>query len=231
MDVIAGMGDKGSALLEELMRFRPDGLTPNGWAVKAGVSRTIWADLKRHGNPSRRTLEKLLGAAGMSLAEFEALRIGQSTVEAARLALADPGRGWRGTRPATVALFATGPADNLEFAGCRVAACAIDYSQIAGRVERPGSLRDDPDAYAIVMIGEAMWPRFRAGRRLLVSPAAAIEAGDDVLVRLRDGRVLIKELIGRTDRGIELRQFNPDATFAVDAKGFVAVHKVMGEAI
>ena len=41
---------------------------------QGGVSRTVWADLKRHGNPSRRTMEKLLQAAGSSLAEFEALR-------------------------------------------------------------------------------------------------------------------------------------------------------------
>ena len=51
----------------------PEGLSPNAWAVKAGVSRTVWADMRRHGNPSRRTLELLLAAADSSLAEFEAL--------------------------------------------------------------------------------------------------------------------------------------------------------------
>src|SRR6187455_3069515 len=68
-----------SAIYRDLMRFKPDRLTPNAWAVRAGVSRTVWADMKRHGNPSRRTLEKLLAAAGSSLAEFEALRIGAAT--------------------------------------------------------------------------------------------------------------------------------------------------------
>src|SRR5437868_3022470 len=62
-------------IYRELMRFKPDGLTPNGWAIRAGVSRTVWADMRRHGNPSRRTLEKLLTTAGSSLAEFEALRL------------------------------------------------------------------------------------------------------------------------------------------------------------
>ena len=66
---------ENSPIYDDLMRFKPDGLTPNAWAVKAGVSRTVWADMRRHGNPSRRTLEKLLTAAGSSLAEFEALRI------------------------------------------------------------------------------------------------------------------------------------------------------------
>src|SRR3954465_15630723 len=63
-------------IYRELMRFKPDGLTPNGWAIRASVSRTVWTDMRRHGNPSRRTLEKLLAAASSSLAEFEALRLG-----------------------------------------------------------------------------------------------------------------------------------------------------------
>ena len=73
------MAGDGAQLFEDLMRFLPDGMTANAWAVKAGVSRTIWADLRRHGNPSRRTLEKLLSAAGSSLAEFEALRVRQAS--------------------------------------------------------------------------------------------------------------------------------------------------------
>src|SRR5689334_18463465 len=79
------------------MRFKPEGLTPNAWAVLAGVSRTVWADMKRHGNPSRRTLERLLKAAGSSLAEFEALRIsGDAAAKgAAQPSVADrSGAGW-----------------------------------------------------------------------------------------------------------------------------------------
>ena len=61
-----------SDIYRQLMRFKPEDLSANAWAVRAGVSRTVWADMRRHGNPSRRTLEKLLGAVGSSLAEFEA---------------------------------------------------------------------------------------------------------------------------------------------------------------
>ncbi|MFL6723157.1 MAG: hypothetical protein ACJ8E7_03340, partial [Sphingomicrobium sp.] len=91
------MADEGSRLVEELMRFKPDRLTANAWAVQAGVSRTIWADLRRHGNPSRKTLEKLLSAAGSSLAEFEALRIGQAATKAVlkEAGLAENGPRWR----------------------------------------------------------------------------------------------------------------------------------------
>ena len=65
-----------SQVYRDLMRLKPEHLTPNAWAVQAGVSRAVWADMRRHGNPSRRTLEKLLTAVSSSLAEFEALRLG-----------------------------------------------------------------------------------------------------------------------------------------------------------
>jgi hypothetical protein len=38
-------------------------------------------------------------------------------------------------------------------------------------------------------------------------------------------------LVGQPAGTIELRQFNPDVTFAVDANSVVSVHKVIGEAI
>jgi len=214
------------------MRFRPDGLTANGWAVKAGIARTIWSDLRRHGNPSRRTLEKLLGAAGMTLAEFEALRVGQAASTGSDgVGLADPGRGWRGATPTPLSLFTTRLAGEWGEAGSGIAVYSIDRSIAVGKLDRPAALAADRDAYASILAGDAMWPRFRAGRRLLVSPAANVGVGDDVLVELKDGRVLINELVSQTARRIELRQFNPDVAFKVETSEVRALHKIMGEAI
>jgi phage repressor protein C with HTH and peptisase S24 domain len=80
-----------------------------------------------------------------------------------------------------------------------------------------------------------MWPRFRPGRRTAVSPRAPVAIGDDVVVTLAgdqaSGRsiALIKELIRRTASYVELRQFNPAATFRVPARDVSAIHKVIGE--
>jgi SOS-response transcriptional repressor LexA len=226
------MTEAGARLFEELMRFKPDGLTANGWAVRAGVSRTIWADLRRHGNPSRRTLEKLLGAAGSSLAEFEALRVGDSAPLPKEQAagLAENGRGWRSAPPAALPLFETRLAGEWGKSS-GVAIHSIDRSRMAGKCDRPAALAADTEAYAVTMVGESMWPRFRAGRRLLVSPASAAAVGDDVLVQLTGGEVLIKELVRRAASSVELRQFNPDVTFAVQAPKIAAIHKIVGEAI
>ena len=227
------MPDSGAKLIEELMRFRPEGLTANAWAVKAGVSRTIWADLRRHGNPSRRTLEKLLAAAGSSLAEFEALRIGEAAPLRSEDAavLAEGGRGWRGAPLAPIPLFETRPAGDWSGPGSGIELHSIKQARVADRIDRPVALAGDAKAYAVIMAGESMWPRFRAGRRLLVSPAAPIAVGDDVLVRLAGDIALIKELVRRSGSKFEFRQFNPDVTFAVEASEVQAVHKIMGEAI
>lgn len=227
------MPEAGARLFEELMRFRPEGLSANAWAVRAGVSRTIWADLRRHGNPSRRTLEKLLGAAGSSLAEFEALRVGDPAPSLAgnAEALAEDGRGWRGPWLAEIPLHLTRLAGEWGEPGSEIDLLLIDRSAVIGKVDRPAALAADRTAYAVTMAGESMWPRFRTGRRLLVSPAARVKVGDDVLMELIGAHVLINEMVGRSPMAINLRQFSPDLTFEVETAMVKAMHKVVGEAI
>lgn len=226
-------------LYRDLMRLKPEELTPNAWAVRAGVSRTVWSDMRRHGNPSRRTLEKLLAAAGSSLAEFEALRIGEAwqPPHAATGSIGDfrPGA-WRAAPLPSVPLLASALAGEWPGDVRSIEMTEVDFGEARGQVERPASLAADRDAYAVTIIGDSMWPRFRPGRRLLVSPAAPIAVGDDVLVRLvgEDGdkaKVLVKELVRRTAGFAELRQFNPDATFKLETAAIVTIHKVVGEAV
>jgi hypothetical protein len=226
-----------SSIYRDLIRFKPDGLSANAWALKAGVSRTVWADMKRHGNPSRRTLEKLLAAAGSSLAEFEALRIGPEATHR------DPMVG--GVSDASSRRWGPAPLDPLPLLACvldgewggegsGIELIEIRPDELIDRVQRPQSLAADREAYALTIVGDSMWPRFRPGRRVAVSPRSPVAIGDDVVVRLnRDvagGEVaLLKELVKRTGTHIELRQFNPDKIFAVATKDVKAIHKVAGE--
>ena len=227
------MAEDGTRLLEELMRFKPDGLTANAWAVQAGVGRTIWADLRRHGNPSRRTLAKLLEAAGSSLAEFEALRVG-SPAETAGAAgqLAEAGNGWRQAPPAPLPVVRTEPDAAGAEGGQNIARFTVERAEVVDRLPRPASLAADRDAYAITIVGESMWPRFRSGRRVAVSPSLSIAPGDDVLAILSDGHgAMIGELLSRTSDAIRLRQFNPSAELTLPAGRVNAIHKVLGELI
>ena len=230
--------EPNSPIYDDLMRFKPEGLTPNAWAVLAGVSRTVWADMRRHGNPSRRTLEKLLKAAGSSLAEFEALRIsGLATVDdGADASVADRSAPSWGTPqlpslPQVAALAAGlwGPPEQA------ITLMKLRPSEVTGNFPRPASLARDGSAYAVAVVDDSMWPRFRPGRILAVSPKAPVVAGDDVLVRLKSSvpsefvPVLIKAMAQHTASGVELRQFNPDVTFSVPADDIVSIEKVLGE--
>ena len=232
-----------SQIYRDLMRFKPDHLTPNGWAVQAGVSRAVWADMRRHGNPSRRTLEKLLSAAGSSLAEFEALRLGDHSdrpVSGTSGRVGDArGPGWIAKAPSPLPLIASGLAG--EWAGTGVELTEVRPSEVIERLPRPLALAGDPGAYAVTIVGDSMWPRFRPGRRIAVSPRAPVAIGDDVVLKLRrpvaaaaapaGELVLIKELVKRTAKFVALRQFNPEAAVEVDAAEVEALHKVLGELI
>jgi SOS-response transcriptional repressor LexA len=223
-----------SPIYRDLMRFKPDGVTPNGWAVKAGISRTVWADMRRHGNPSRKTLEKLLAVAGSSVAEFEALRIGDDMPVSATAGFRDPGvRAWGAASlpplPLVVSTLAGDWNGQLELTEIRT-------DQLVQRLPRPVALAGDPEAYAVTIVGDSMWPRFRPGRRVAVSPRSPVALGDDVLVALRAEPgsgclVLIKELVRRTSGFIELRQFNPDVSVAVENDQVESIYKVVGELI
>jgi len=230
----------GTQIYRDLMQFKPDGLTPNAWAMKAGVSRTVWSDMRRHGNPSRRTLDKLLTAAGSSLAEFEALRIGERTAAASgAVGFADRGASsWGAAQVPPLPLLVSAIAGEWGDVGAHIELTDLRPSEIIERISRPVSLANDPSAFAFTIVGNAMWPRFRPGRRVAVSPKAPVAIGDDVIVKLRPHEpgassipLLIGELVHGTTEGVELRQFSPDTVFRVEAEKVAAVEKIVGELI
>lgn len=235
---------ESSRIYDDLMRFKPEDMTPNAWAMNAGVSRTVWTDMRRHGNPSRRTLERLLIAAGSSLAEFEALRIGGTAdVEAgARSTVGDRGRAaWRAAQLPPLPLVATIVGGQWGHSQRGIELTELRTGELVEQLPRPVSLANDHSAYAITVVGDSMWPRFRPGRRIAVSPKAPVGIGDDVLVKLKGGThddssgaivsTLIKELVRRTGSGVELKQYNPEITFEVPAAEIDGIEKVMGELI
>lgn len=224
-----------SRIYDDLMRFKPADLTPNGWAVRAGVSRTVWSDMRRHGNPSRRTLEKLLTVAGSSLAEFEALRVGNEVDQTSPSfsAVGEPdGRGWRGAALPPLDLYSS--AATGVWKSTPVEGMEIRFDERIGEASRPASLASDRSAFAITVVGDSMWPRFRPGRRIAVSPRSPVSIGDDVLLVLRGegaASALLAELIKRTGDGVDLRQFNPDTIFSVEAEEIEEIYKIAGEII
>jgi phage repressor protein C with HTH and peptisase S24 domain len=69
---------------------------------------------------------------------------------------------------------------------------------------------NDEHAYALEVSGDSMRPSYRDGDLIVVSPAAQIRKGDRVVVKTRDGEVMVKELKRRTSKTLELQSLNPN---------------------
>jgi phage repressor protein C with HTH and peptisase S24 domain len=62
--------------------------------------------------------------------------------------------------------------------------------------------------YALEVRGDSMWPRIRSGEYIVIDPSKEPSAGDDVVVALKDGRKMVKELLYTRDGQITLGSIN-----------------------
>jgi phage repressor protein C with HTH and peptisase S24 domain len=84
---------------------------------------------------------------------------------------------------------------------------------------------NDEHAYALEISGDSMKPAYRDGDVIVVSPGAAIRKGDRVVVKTKDGEVMVKELKRRTAKTLELSSLNPnhvDRTLAATDVDWIA---------
>jgi phage repressor protein C with HTH and peptisase S24 domain len=63
--------------------------------------------------------------------------------------------------------------------------------------------------YALEVQGDSMFPLYREGDRIIVSPSEQVRRGDKVVVKTRDGEVMAKILHRQTAKQIELHSMNP----------------------
>lgn len=67
---------------------------------------------------------------------------------------------------------------------------------------------EDPNAYALKVVGDSMQPRIRSGEYVLIEPNKPFISGDEVLVKTHCGRVMIKQLMYRRDGEVRLISVN-----------------------
>lgn len=107
-----------------------------------------------------------------------------------------------------------------------------EVTEVIDWIRRPSMFDGRPDVYALYVTGSSMEPRFEPGDPVVVDPKRPPRPGDDVIVQLygEDGRVtlsLIKRLVRRTATELQLRQYNPDITFAVPLARVKDIHRVV----
>jgi phage repressor protein C with HTH and peptisase S24 domain len=186
-----------------------NGLSPSGLARKAGLDPTSFNISKRTASggklrwPSSESLAKILSATGARLEDFTALVSGARAMP--------PEARLRGRSKIPLIGLAQAGVEGFFDDGGYPAGAGWD------EVELPATT--DANAYALSISGDSMEPVYRAGDRVIVSPAAPVRVGDRVVARTRDGAVMAKELARRTAGRIELTSLNPafaELRFAAD---------------
>lgn len=169
------------------------GLSASGLAKKAGLDPTTFNKSKRitpEGRPrwpSTESVAKSLAATGVSVATFMNLLVdgGKQTPQAVPL----------------IGFAEAGDGGYFDDGGFPVG---------KGWEEVPFPQVNDPHAYALEISGDSMKPAYRDGDVIVVSPAANVRRGDRVVVKTRDGEVIVKELRRKTTKSIELRSLNSE---------------------
>lgn len=228
------------SLFDRLIAVKPDGLSPNAWTIKAQVSRNALGDIRKRGAANHDTVTKLLGAIGVTWAEFEA-GVKQTEKEPASPEARAPRMAFQGDdRPRDVPVVGTAECGDIEFEtdteNVMIELLQLDMDDVIDHVRRPVSLDNRRDVYAIYFRGDSMAPRYEPGELAYVDPKRAPGNNSYVIVQLRapdgdDGervcRVLAKRLVRRTAHYYELEQFHPAAIFRVPVAQVKHCHRVI----
>ncbi len=176
------------------------GLSPSGLAKRAGLDPTTFNKSKRITSggrarwPSTESVAKSLAATGVSMDAFVGLISGTARTAAQTVPL--------------IGLVQAGAGGYFDDGGFPV---GEGWDEIA----LPSV--NDEHAYALEISGDSMLPAYRKGDVIVVSPAAPLRRGDRVVVKTRDGEVMVKQLTRRTAKTIELQSLNaahPDRTLS-----------------
>ena len=169
------------------------GYSASGLAKKAGLDPTSFNRSKRLGPdgrprwPSTESIAKILNVTGASVEEF--------------IALLDPKTARSARKPVPLIGFAeAGAGGYFDDGGFPVGSGwdAIPFPHV-----------QDEHAYALEVSGDSMEPLYRRGDILVVSPGAPVRKNDRVIVKTKDGEVLVKELKRKSGKSVELRSLNP----------------------
>lgn len=87
---------------------------------------------------------------------------------------------------------------------------------------------DDPDAYALKIKGMSMFPAIRPGWYIEVKPNKSTHVGEFVLMRLRDGRSTVKELLWHRGGEWALNAVGDGTRLVVPEADVEFVHAVSG---
>ncbi|WP_237178867.1 XRE family transcriptional regulator [Pseudomonas versuta] len=88
---------------------------------------------------------------------------------------------------------------------------------------------DDPDAFGLRVLGDSLLPRIKNGEFVLIEPNKSFISGDEVMVRTKSGRTMIKEFIYLRDGMYRLDSVNAEhVTIHIAQSDVEEIHLVGG---
>ncbi|WGT64978.1 S24 family peptidase [Variovorax paradoxus] len=85
---------------------------------------------------------------------------------------------------------------------------------------------EDPNAYGLQVRGQSMFPAIRDGWYVLIEPNGEPRTGEYVLLKLRDGRKMVKELLIRRAGSVEVLSVNSQERMTFDVSEIDSIHAV-----
>jgi len=168
-----------------------NGLSVSELARAAGLDRSTFAKSKRRQDgrprwPSTESLSRVLNATNSNMSQFSALL---RSCSGQPVSLKIP----------VVGFAQAGRSGYFDDSGYPVASGwdTLDFPNLG-----------DANAYALQISGDSMFPVYRKGDIVVVSPNAVVRPGDRVVVKTHDEEVLAKQLMKATAREIRLVSVN-----------------------
>ncbi|WP_454676471.1 S24 family peptidase [Achromobacter marplatensis] len=84
----------------------------------------------------------------------------------------------------------------------------------------------DPDAYALRVRGDSMFPAIRDGWYVVVEPNAAPSAGEYVAISLQDGRKMVKEFLFQGTDALAVQSVNGGTRLTLPVQDVQLVHAI-----
>lgn len=103
----------------------------------------------------------------------------------------------------------------------------LHNGDVLAYAERPPELMQVRGAYALVMRGTSMEPRYFDGELLRVHPFRRVHAGSFVHIETHDGRSYVKQYLRRDDKWTWFRQLNPEATLQLRTDDIKSIRRIV----
>jgi phage repressor protein C with HTH and peptisase S24 domain len=103
-------------------------------------------------------------------------------------------------------------------------------------IDAPPPLAGVAGAYAVMVVGTSMEPRYFAGEAVYVSPRVPVRAGDFVVAQVaarigaNEGEpplAYVKRYLGRSEKSVRFEQLNPAKRLTFPADRIVSIHRVV----